>query len=132
MKEYTYYFVDGTKNTILVEDKWYDILKGFDDEERKARYNYNRHNKQLSLVNYEGIAFADRRGNPYDELIYVAERVKVDKALASLTEKQTELFEMVFYERRKIIDIAEEQGVTQQAITDRLCRIKKKLQKFLV
>ncbi len=132
MKEYTYYFADGTKNTILVEDKWYDILKGFDDEERKARYNYNRHNKQLSLVNYEGIAFADRRGNPYDELIYVAERVKVDKALASLTAKQTELFEMVFYERRKIIDIAEEQGVSHQAITDRIDRIKNKLKKFLI
>ncbi len=132
MKEYTYYFVDGTKNTILVEDYWYDVLKGFDDAERKARYNYNRHNKQLSLMNYEGIAFTDRRGNPYDELIYVAERVKVDKALASLTAKQTELFEMVFYERRTTLEIAEEQGVCHQAISQRLERIKNKLKKFLI
>lgn len=35
MKEYTYYFADGTKNTIEVEEKWYDLLKKMDEAERK-------------------------------------------------------------------------------------------------
>ena len=97
MKKYTYYFADGTRNTIEVEDKWYDILKEMDEAERKSKYNYDRHNKSASL---------------FDDC-------------------QRELFEMVYIERRKVIDVAEAQQVSQQAITDRLCRIKKKLQKFL-
>lgn len=39
MKKYTYYFADGTKSTIEVEDKWYDILKEMDEAERKSKYN---------------------------------------------------------------------------------------------
>lgn len=35
MKEYTYYFTGGTKNTIEVEEKWYDLLKEMDEAERK-------------------------------------------------------------------------------------------------
>ena len=41
MKEYTYYFVDGTKNTIQVEDKWYAILHEMDEQERKQKYITN-------------------------------------------------------------------------------------------
>ena len=59
------------------------------------------------------------------------QREQLDAAIATLTDSQRELFEMVYIERRKVIDVAEAQQVSQQAITDRLCRIKKKLQKFL-
>ena len=37
MKEYTYYFADGTKSTIEIEDKWYNVLKEMDEEERKGQ-----------------------------------------------------------------------------------------------
>ena len=50
---------------------------------------------------------------------------------ASIVSHSHEFVEMVYIERRKVIDVAEAQQVSQQAITDRLCRIKKKLQKFL-
>lgn len=50
MKKYTYYFADGTKNTIAVEEKWYDLLKEMDEAERKQKYNYERHNYPLSQV----------------------------------------------------------------------------------
>ena len=116
MKKYTYYFADGTKSTIEVEDKWYDILKEMDEAERKSKYNYDRHNKSASLFDYEGDAFVDDKADPFENL---------------MREKQRELFEMVYIEHRKVIDVAEAQQVSQQAITDRLCRIKKKLQKFL-
>ena len=48
MKEYTYDYADGTKNTIEVEEKWYDLLKEMDEAERKQKYNYERHNYPLS------------------------------------------------------------------------------------
>lgn len=131
MKEYTYYFADGTKNTIQVEEKWYDILKGMDEAERKRNYNYNRHNKSASLFDYEGNAFEDVNADPFDKLMQAVQREHFNSVLGELTDCQRELFEMVFVERRKVIDIAKAQSVSQQAITDRLCRIRKKLQKLL-
>ncbi len=130
MKEYTYYFADGTKNTIQVEEKWYDLLKDMDEAERKRNYNYNRHNKSASLFDYEGCAFEDVNADPFYKLIQSEQRELFNAALAGLTDCQRELFEMVYIERRKVIDIAKAQSVSQQAITDRLCRIKKKLQKI--
>lgn len=131
MKKYTYYFADGTRNTIEAEDKWYDILKEMDEAERKDKYNYDRHNKSASLFDYEGDAFVDDKADPFENLMREKQREQLDAAIATLTDCQRELFEMVYIERRKVIDIAEAQQVSQQAITDRLYRIKKKLQKFL-
>ena len=120
-----------TKSTIEVEDKWYDILKEMDEAERKSKYNYDRHNKSASLFDYEGDAFIDDKADPFENLMREKQREQLDAAIASLTDCQRELFELVYIERRKVIDVAEAQQVSQQAITDRLCRIKKKLQKFL-
>ena len=50
MKDYTYYFADGTKNTIEVEEKWYDLLKEMDEAERKQKYNYDRHTMRAKLL----------------------------------------------------------------------------------
>ena len=117
--------------TIDVEDKWYYILQEMDEAERKGKYNYDRHNKSASLFDYEGDAFVDDKADPFENLMREKQREQLDAAIASLTDCQRELFEMVYIERRKVIDVAEAQQVSQQAITDRLCRIKKKLQKFL-
>ncbi len=73
----------------------------------------------------------DDKAGPFENLMREKQREQLDAAIASLTDCQRELFEMVYIERRKVIDVAEAQQVSQQAITDRLCRIKKKLQKFL-
>ena len=102
-----------------------------DEAERKSKYNYDRHNKSASLFDYEGDAFVDDKADPFENLMREKQREQLDAAIASLTDCQRELFEMVYIERRKVIDVAEAQQVSQQAITDRLCRIKKKLQKFL-
>ena len=151
MKKYTYYFADGTKSTIDVEDKWYDILKEMDEAERKSKYNYDRHNKSASLFDYEGDAFVDDKADPFENLMREKQREQLDAAIASLTDSQRELFEMVTVSAncsrwsissaekslmlqkhsKSVSSVAEAQQVSQQAITDRLCRIKKKLQKFL-
>ena len=91
-----------------------------------------RHEKHdRGRVDYEGDAFVDDKADPFENLMREKQREQLDAAIASLTDCQRELFEMVYIERRKVIDVAAAQQVSQQAITDRLCRIKKKLQKFL-
>ena len=130
MKEYTYYFADGTKNTIEVEEKWYDLLKEMDEAERKQKYNYERHNYPLSQVDYEGETFADYSADPFEKLLQSEQRELLNSALGKLTDCQRELFEAHFVERKKVTEIAEEQGVCHQAISQRIDRIKIKLQKF--
>ena len=87
MKKYTYYFADGTKSTIEVEDKWYDILKEMDEAERKSKYNYDRHNKSASLFDYEGDAFIDDKADPFENLMREKQREQLDAAIASLHSK---------------------------------------------
>lgn len=131
MKEYTYYFADGTKNTIEIEDKWYDLLKEMDDAERKQKYNYNRHNYPLSKVNYEGETFADYSADPFEKMVADIDKKRIAEALNTLTDCQRLLFDKVFVERKKITEIASEEGVCHQAISQRVERIKAKLQKLL-
>ena len=131
MKEYTYYFANGTKNTIEIEDKWYDLLKEMDDAERKQKYNYNRHNYPLSQVNYEGETFADYSADPFEKMVADIDKKIIAEALTTLTDCQRALFDKVFVERKKITEIANEEGVCHQAISQRVERIKAKLQKLL-
>lgn len=131
MKKYTYYFADGTKSTIEVEDKWYDILKEMDEAERKSRYNYDRHNKSASLFDYEGEAFVDDKADPFENLMREKQREQLDAAISTLTDCQRELFEAYFVDGKKVTEIAEEQGVCHQAVSARVERIKRKFQKFL-
>ena len=84
MKEYTYYFADGTKNTIEVEEKWYDLLKEMDEAERKQKYNYERHNYPLSQVDYEGETFADYSADPFEGVCHQAISQRVERIKAKL------------------------------------------------
>ena len=101
MKEYTYYFADGTKNTIEVEEKWYDLLKEMDEAERKQKYNYERHNYPLSQVDYEGETFADYSADPFEKMVAEIDKERIAAALTTLTDCQRALFEKVFIERKK-------------------------------
>lgn len=131
MKSYTYYFVDGTKNTIEIDDSWYEILKEMDEQERRQNYNYDRHNQSLSQACYEGESFADLDSDPFGALLRKTEREKIDSALTKLTDCQKELFEKTLIDGKKIAEIAAEQGVCHQAISARMSRLKNKLQKLL-
>lgn len=131
MKQYTYYFADGTKSTIEIEDKWYDVLKEMDEVERKQKYNYERHNYPLSQVDYEGETFADSTADPFEKLVAQIDRERINAALATLTDCQRALFEKVFIDRKRLTEIAKDESVCYQAISQRVERIKTKLKKLL-
>ena len=131
MKEYTYYFADGTKNTIEIAEEWCDILKKMDKSERKARYNYNRHNSPMSGFEFDGDHFADPHGDNFNALVRKAEKKKFDAVMDKLTKKQQELIYLRFNEMFEVGAIAEQEGVCISAISHRLERIQKKLEKLL-
>lgn len=130
MKNYTYHFTDGTTNTIEVTDEMYDELKKLDDEERKQNYNYNRHNTPLSMFSYDGEDFADPNGDMSDILIFKDDMQILKKAIVSLSENQARLVKLFFIEKKTLMEIASIEGVSFQAIADRLKKIYAKLKKF--
>ncbi len=131
MKKYTDYFEDGTKREVEVSDELYEKLIEMDDLERKQNYNQARHTVPLSLFTYEGEEFADPHSDLCEKLMKEEETSRIQSAISTLTESQQELVRLVYYEKKKIVDIAAEQGVSQQAISDRLKRIKSKLKILL-
>ena len=54
------------------------------------------------------------------------------KAMETLTDKQKELVNKVYFENRSIISIAREEGLTDMAIFNRLEKIHKKIKKFFI
>ncbi len=131
MKKYTYYFEDGTKREVEVPDELYEKLIEMDDLERKQNYNQARHTVPLSAFTYEGEEFADPYSDLCEKLMKEEETSWIQSAISTLTESQQELVRLVYYDKKKIVDIAVEQGVSQQAISDRLKRIKSKLKILL-
>lgn len=131
MKKYTYYFEDGTKSEVEVSDELYEKLIEMDKSERRQNYNQARHTVPLSVFTYEGEEFADPNSDLCEKLMKNEETARIQSAISTLTGSQQELVRLVYYDKKKIIDIAAEQGVSQQAISDRLNRIKGKLKKLL-
>ena len=82
------------------------------------------------MFDYEGAAFVDSRADPFEKLLQSEQQELLNSALGKLTDCQRELFEAHFVESKKVTEIAEEQGVCHQAISQRIDRIKIKLQKF--
>lgn len=131
MKTYTYYFVDGTTNTIEVSDEWHDILTAMDkQEENNNRQNTRRH-VSLDCMNTFGMDVEAKGNDPLEMLIRREDKDKLDAALAQLLPSQRELIEKVFFGDIKKTDIAEAEGVSPSAISRRLLKIYGKLKKLL-
>lgn len=132
MKTYTYIFPDGTKSEVEVTDETYERLMRMDEDERKQNYNYKRHNVSLSAFTYDGEDFADKDIDLIEKVIKNEDEERVRIAISTLTEKQRELVNSVYYERISVVEIAKQQGVDKSAISHRLERIKEKLKKILI
>ena len=130
MKKYTYCFNDGTNSTIDVTDEMYEILTSMDEDERKQNYNYNRHNVLLSALDYESESFTDKNEDILQGIIETEDLSVLRTTLKTLPNNQRELIEKVFFEKRTVVSIAREEGVSDAAIFCRLHKIYKQLRKF--
>lgn len=141
---YIYYAADGLRVVLNpgengITGAEISLLHQLDD----AEYDNNRCNEsgQLRfsmLVSEDGKDMSDRRKEMADprpgipELMMRAESFdRLHSAIGTLQPRQRELLEAVFFQQRKITDIAAEQGVSHVAVVRRLNRIYKKLKNFL-
>lgn len=127
----TYEFLTGEKLEIEVNE---DIANISIEIERNI-YNNNqkesrRHNS-LERMEDAGFQFVDIN---HDIQVKVEEEETTDEvkcAIKTLLKGQQDLIEKVFYKNMKLVDIAEEEGVTEAALRNRLNKIYRKLKKNL-
>lgn len=120
MKEYVYRFVDGTKSVVAVEDKLFAFLKGLDKAEKYGNRKETRRHVSLDELRDNGMDVPVFDEHTFGELFANLPNEELFEAVKNLAVEQKELLKKVFYERKKLKEIAKEQKVTPQLISWRL------------
>ena len=124
----SYEFVTGEISEIEVDDALGGMLLDFDRQQYNNDQKETRRHVSLDGMDYEGELFASA-----DDTEGEAERredmARLFSAMKALSPAQRELVEKVYFEGRKITDIAREEGVSKQSVHERVGRALKKLKK---
>lgn len=120
MKEYIYKFADGTKSVVEVSDELYKKLKRQDKDEYNNWQRENRRQVSLDEMRDNGIDVPVFDEHTFGELFANLHNDELFDVIQNLGKKQKELLYAVFYERKKLKEIAREQKVTSAAICIRL------------
>ena len=100
------------------------------------RQQYNNDQKEtrrhfsLDGMDYEGEQFASAEDTER-EAVRREDMARLYSAMEVLSPSQRELVEKVYFEERKITDIAREEGVSKQSVHERVQRALKKLERNL-
>lgn len=122
------------KITIEVTEQVAETMK----EARRAEWRNDAkekyHNSSLTDMESTGKLFGDKASSAEELMVEREERVEQNKKLRSgmdnLTPEQRKIIKMRFVERMELTEIAEELGITYQAVQQRLKTILKKLKKL--
>ena len=127
----TYEFVTGEVSEAEVDERLGGMLLDLDRQQYNNDQKETRRHVSLDGMDYEGELFASAEDTERE-----AERrediARLFSAMEILSPAQRELVEKVYFEERKITDIAREEGVTEAAIRNRLKKIYFRLKKFLI
>lgn len=138
-----YTFVDGTTTEIEVDDKWANIVH----EMERQEYNSNRRETRRHESLYKTNRYEDNDefcNDPYpaetdteSEVIMRENNAELNeklrqlaKAIEQLTPSQQDLVKKVILGDMSVSDYAEDQGVSQPAISGRKERVVNSLKKF--
>ena len=120
MKEYIYKFADGTKSVVAVEDKLFEVLKGLDQAEKYGNRKETRRHVSLDELWDNGMNVPVFDEHTFGELFANLPNEELFEAVKNFAVEQKELLKKVFYERKRLKEIASEQKVTPQLISWRL------------
>lgn len=135
--KYTYEFVNGAQE-VEISEEWATILEEMDREERlNNRRETRRHLRLhhfadcstfLMCDTYDPYKMIDKW---YDEQERQSEENKIMDAMNQLTEDQQKLVIEIFVKGVSKKEYAKREGVSAAAISRRIDRIRKKLEKLL-
>ena len=126
----TYEFVTGEVSEVEVDERLGGMLLDLDRQQYNNDQKETRRHVSLDGMDYEGEMFVSA-----EDTEGAAERredmVRLFSAMEALSPDQRELVEKVYFEERKITDIAREEGVSKQSVHERVGRALKNLKKNL-
>lgn len=126
----TYEFVTGEVSEVEVDERLGGMLLDLDRQQYNNDQKETRRHVSLDGMDYEGELFVSAEDT--ERAVEHREDVaRLYSAMEALSPSQRELVKKVYFEERKITDIAAEEGVDKSAISHRLERIHKKLKKIL-
>ncbi len=126
----TYEFVTGEVSEVEVDERLGGMLLDLDRQQENNDQKETRRHFSLDGMDYEGELFASAEDTER-EAVRREDMARLYSAMEALSPSQRELVEKVYFEERKITDIAREEGVDKSAVSHRLERIHKKLKKIL-
>ena len=126
----TYEFVTGEVSEAEVDERLGGMLLDLDRQQYNNDKKETRRHVSLDGMDYEGELFVSAEDTE-GEAERREDMARLYSAMEALSPSQRELVEKVYFEERKITDIAREEGVDKSAVSHRLERIHKKLKKIL-
>ena len=126
----TYEFVTGEISGVEVDERLGGMLLDLDRQQYNNDKKETRRHVSLDGMDYEGELFASAEDTE-GEAVRREDMARLYSAMEALSPSQRELVKKVYFEERKITDIAHEEGVDKSAVSHRLERIHKKLKNIL-
>ena len=126
----SYEFVTGEVSEVEVDERLGGMLLDLDRQQYNNDQKETRRHFSLDGTDYEGEQFASAEDTER-EAVRREDMARLYSAMEVLSPSQRELVEKVYFEERKITDIAREEGVSKQSVHERVQRALKKLEKNL-
>lgn len=126
----TYEFVTGEVSEVEVDEHLGGMLLDLDRQQYNNDQKETRRHISLDGMDYEGELFASAEDTER-EVEHREDMARLFSAMEALSPSQRELVEEVYFEERKITDIAREEGVSKQSVHERVQQALKKLEKNL-
>ena len=127
----TYEFVTGEVSEVEVDERLGGMLLDLDRQQENNDQKETRRHVSLDGMDYEGELFASAEDTER-AVEHREDMARLYSAMEALSPSQRELVKKVYFEERKIMDIAAEEGVSEAAIRNRLKKIYSRLKKFLI
>ena len=122
--------VTGEVSEVEVDEHLGGMLLDLDRQQYNNDQKETRRHFSLDGMDYEGEQFASAEDTER-EAVRREDMARLYSAMEVLSPSQRELVEKVYFEERKITDIAREEGVSKQSVHERVQRALKKLEKNL-
>ena len=115
---------------VEVSEELGNIIVDLDRQEYNNHHKETRRHCSLDAFNLDDALFPSEE-DIEAEVVAKDQYNRLYAAIALLEPQQKELVRQVFFEDRKIVDIAAEEGVSETAIRNRLKKITQRLKKIL-
>lgn len=125
-----YAFLDGTTTEVEVSEKIGTVVLDLDRQEYNANHRETRRHCSLETFDLDGNLLPSKDDVEMD-FIKSEENGRLYAAISQLNPRQQKLINSLYFEGRKVTDLAKEEGVHWTAITHAVERALKKLKKIL-